>query len=142
MLITWILLLVPLAASGADVPGVRAAYAKLPLGFEANQGQADRQVQFLSRGPGYQFFLTRTGAVMKLGDRAVLRMKLTGANPGAQLEGLERQAGNSNYFIGNDPSQWRTDVPNYAKVRVADVYPGIDLIYYGNQRELEYDWIV
>ncbi len=79
---------------------------------------------------------------MKLGDRAVLRMKLTGANPGAKVEGLERQQGNSNYFIGNDPSQWRTDVPNYGKVRVADVYPGIDLIYYGNQHELEYDWIV
>jgi hypothetical protein len=76
---------------------------------------------------------------MKLGDRAVLAMKLAGANSRARVEGLERQAGNSSYFIGNDPSQWRTNVPNCAKVRVDDVYPGIDLIYYGNQRELEYD---
>src|SRR5712692_5651757 len=74
-------------ARGADSSGLHATYAKLPLSFEANRGQTDSRVEFLSRGPGYQFFLTRTGAVMKLGDRAVLRMKLTGANHGAQLEG-------------------------------------------------------
>src|SRR5262249_47314771 len=122
-----ILFTAAMVAAGADLPSVRTAYARLPLSFEANQGQTDPRVQFLARGPGYMFFLTRTGAVMKLGDQAVLRMRLTGTNAKAKFEGIERQAGNSNYFIGNDPSQWRTEVPNYAKVRFDDVYPGIDL---------------
>jgi hypothetical protein len=73
---------------------------------------------------------------------AVLRMKLVGANPEPQVAGVEELPGTSNYFIGNDPTKWRTDVPNYARVEYQDVYPGIDLAYYGNQRLLEYDLIV
>jgi hypothetical protein len=135
-------LLLTMAAVGADLPRPQAAFAKLPLSFEVNQGQTDRRVQFLSRGPGYTFFLSQTGAAMKLGDKSMLRMKLAGANSKAPVEGMDRLPGNSNYFIGSDPSQWHTEVPNYAKVRVREVYAGIDLIYYGNQRELEYDWVV
>jgi hypothetical protein len=73
---------------------------------------------------------------------AVLRMRLVGANAGAKVTGLEELAGKSNYFIGNDPKKWRTNLPNYARVRYANVYPGVDLVYYGNQRELEYDFVV
>ena len=73
---------------------------------------------------------------------AVLRMKLMGANPQARLSGLEELPGKSNYFIGNDPTKWRTSVPNYAKVKYANVYPGVDLVYYGNQGQLEYDFVV
>ena len=72
----------------------------------------------------------------------VVRMKLVGANPSPRVSGLEELPGKSNYFIGNDPSQWRTNVPHYAKVQYNDVYPGVDLVYYGNQRQLEYDLVV
>src|SRR5207249_1140168 len=73
---------------------------------------------------------------------AVLRMQVVGANPAAQVSGLEELPGKSNYFIGNDPKKWRTNVPRYAKVKYQNVYPGIDLGYYGNQRQLEYDFVV
>ena len=72
----------------------------------------------------------------------MLRMKLVGANQAARVTALDELPGKSNYFIGNDPKNWRTDVPTYAKVRCQDVYPGIDLVYYGNQRQLEYDFVV
>src|SRR6266849_713130 len=141
-----------------------ASYGKLPLRFEANQGQADLRVKFLSRGSGYTLFLTSTEAVLALqkpsltiaaiqryvgntpGNRrtssAVLRMKIGGANRIARIEGLESLPGKSSYFIGNDPAKWRTNVPTYAKVRYEGVYPGVDLVYYGNQGRLEYDFVI
>src|SRR6266852_2926104 len=141
-----------------------ASYGKLPLRFEANQGQADLRVKFLSRGSGYTLFLTSTEAVLALqkpsltiaaiqryvgntpGNRrtssAVLRMKIGGANRIARIEGLESLPGKSSYFIGDDPAKWRTNVPTYAKVRYEGVYPGVDLVYYGNQGRLEYDFVI
>ena len=71
-----------------------------------------------------------------------LRMKLLGANPHAQMSGVEPLAGKVNYLIGNDPKQWRTGISTYARVKAADVYRGVDLVYYGNQRLLEYDFVV
>jgi len=65
-----------------------------------------------------------------------------GADQAAKVVGLEELPGKSNYFIGNDPKKWRTDVPTYSKVKYQGVYPGIDLVYYGNQRQLEYDFVV
>ena len=73
---------------------------------------------------------------------ALLRMKLVGANPNPKIVGMDELPGKSNYFIGNDPKKWRTNVPNYAKVKYANVYPGVDLVYYGNQGQLEYDFVV
>jgi hypothetical protein len=73
---------------------------------------------------------------------SVLRMKLRNANPAAKITGTDELAGTSNYFVGNDPSKWRTNVPTYAKVKYEGIYSGIDLVYYGNQRQLEYDFIV
>src|SRR2546429_6526646 len=73
---------------------------------------------------------------------SVVRMKLIGANPNPQIEGLDRFPGISNYFIGNDPKKWRTNIPNYSRVQYRNVYPGISLVYYGNQRQLEYDLVV
>ena len=142
-------------AAAADVK-IAESYGKLPLRFEANQGQTDSRVQFLSRGSGYTLFLTPTEAVLTLrqgketgvrsqeseDDSAVLRMKLVGANPASRATGLVEMPGKSNYFIGNDPNEWRKNVPNYAKVRYEEVYPGVDLVYYGNQRQLEYDFVV
>ncbi|MGB8510500.1 MAG: hypothetical protein WCD76_19155, partial [Pyrinomonadaceae bacterium] len=72
----------------------------------------------------------------------VLRMKLVGANPVAAFEGADELAGKANYFEGDDPARWRTDVPTFGRVRYGGVYPGIDVVYYGNQRQLEYDFNV
>jgi hypothetical protein len=129
-----------------SIGGLPVAYGKLPLGFEANAGQTDGQVKFLARGRGYTLFLTGNEAVLDLpsvGAANVLRMKLDGANLNAVAIGADQLAGKSNYFIGNDPNKWQTNVPNYAKVKYADVYPGVDLVYYGNLKgQLEYDFVV
>ena len=135
-------------------PAVQA-YGNLPLSFEPNTGQADARVRFLSRGPGYTLFLTSEEAVLALpasqGTTArgagrenppIMTMRLVGANPASTISGAEELPGKSNYFIGNDPSRWRTDIPNYAKVRYHAVYPGVDLLYYGNQGRVEYDFVV
>lgn len=173
----FMLLVIPVIASGEDAvlrygspknigdvvkTHMVQSYGRFPLSFEANQGQTDEQVKFLSRGNGYSLFLTPNEAVLALkkaegaitptppsplegegkGEGAVLRMKLVGANPTPQIAGSDELPGKSNYFIGKDPLKWRTNVPTYTKVEYKDVYPGVDLVYYGNQRQLEYDFIV
>ena len=124
-------------------------YAQLPLGFEPNRGQTGSAVQFLSRGQGYNLFLTGTGTTVVLQKpvsaeptRAVLRLQLAGANPAAQGTALDPLPGASNYFKGSDPRQWQTNVPHYGRVTYRNVYPGIDLSYYGNQRQMEFDFVV
>ena len=108
-------------------------------------------MKFFSRGPGYQLYLTRQEALIKLeGARREgaesagrsLALKLIGSNSDSKIEGLDPLPGKSNYFIGNDPSEWRTDVPNYSRVRYREVYSGIDLVYYGDRRQFEYDLVV
>ena len=143
---------------------VSAAYGRLPLLFEANAGQTDPQVRFFSRGSGYGLFLTSTEAVLVLSkpaDRkgaspaasqiedaqsaeapAVLRMKLAGSNLAPQIAGQDESSSKSNYFNGNEPEKWRTNITNYTKVKYTSVYPGVDVIYYGNQGQLEYDFLV
>jgi hypothetical protein len=117
------------------------AYGQIPLSFEANQGQTDPQVNFLARGSGYVLFLTPTQAVLSL-QKDVVRMQLLGANASPNVAVLDRQATTSSYFVGDDPRQWRTNVANYGKVEYLGVYPGVDLVYYGNQQQLEYDFVV
>ena len=122
-------------------------YSSLPLIFEANQGQSDAAVEFLARGAGYGLFLTNDEAVLALrrassSDAAVVRMKLANANPRAAVVGAQELPGKSNYFIGNDPKKWYRDVPQFARVRYRSVYPGVDLVYYGRQGRLEYDFEV
>lgn len=75
-------------------------------------------------------------------EETVLRMEVVGADSGARADGQAELRGKSNYFIGNDPTKWRTNVPNYSEVKYHNVYPGVDLIYYGNQGQLEYDFVV
>jgi hypothetical protein len=127
----------------AHCNAIEKGYGRLPLNFEANDGQVDPAVKFLSRGSGYTLFLTSTEAVLdfKRGSSEVVRLKFVGSNPNPKVTGLDKLPGKSHYFLGRDPSKWRTGIANYSKVKVADLYPGIDLIYYGNQRQLEYDWI-
>ena len=72
----------------------------------------------------------------------VVRMQLRNANPAAQPEGVDPLPGTANYFTGKDPAQWHTNIPTYSKVRFSGVYPGVDLVYYGNQSQLEYDFVV
>ncbi len=121
---------------------VVAEYEKLPLSFEPNEGQAERRVDFVAHGKGYSLFLARAEAVLVQHNGTAIRMKPTGGDRSARPEALGPLPGKSNYFTSSDPAQWRTGVPNYAKVRYRDVYPGIDMIYYGTQRQLEYDFVV
>ena len=138
-------------AAGAEAR-VSQSYGKLPLHFEANQGQTHQDVRFLARGAGYSLYLTAGEAVLVLtkpnpdatqarGTPVVVRMSLVGAAPRPLVSGLDELPGKANYLIGN-PAKWRTNVPTYAKVHYREVYPGIDLVYYGNQRQLEYDFVV
>lgn len=130
-----------------------ADYGRIPLHFEPNFGQSAAGVKYLSRGNGYGIFLDETGATLVLTDvrdrsekkskrsASAIRMNLLGANPGDGSGEAELQS-RSNYFIGNDTKKWRTNIPNYEKVRFKGVYDRIDVVYYGNQRRLEYDFVV
>jgi Beta-propeller repeat len=149
-----------------------AAHGKLPLAFEPNRGQTDARVKFLARGD-YTLFLTKSSAVLDFpvasreskganknrqassrfdgpllkqapqSTNSVLQMRLLGVNRKAAIGGEDELPGKSNYFIGNDPKKWRTDVPQYARVKYSEIYPGVNLVYYGNQSgELEYDFQV
>jgi uncharacterized repeat protein (TIGR01451 family) len=133
--------------------------------------RADGRARFVSRGPGYSLFLGPEGAILstvsqskgdskqgdakKLGSRqdvakrdaslvrvSSLQMKLAGANPNASVTGADLLPGKSNYFLGNDASQWLHSVPQFARVRYENIYPGINLVFYGNQGRLEYDFQV
>ncbi|MGA2021059.1 MAG: SBBP repeat-containing protein [Candidatus Sulfotelmatobacter sp.] len=141
-------------------PDARGLLGQLPLIFEPNEGQTDSRVKFVSHGAGYSLFLDSTGAVLAMqtaqpvsaGQRVTklvtsrsveaVRMTLVGANPGATVAGGDRLPGISNYFIGNDPKKWHTGIPQFAGVRYQSVYPGIDLVFYGSQGHLEYDFKV
>ena len=138
----------------------------LPLFFEANQGQADSQVRFMARGKGYTLLLTPTETILaesktqistrsnafvpfqsplvttKASGGSVIRMQLVGANSAPAMTGLGELPGKVNYLIGNDPSKWQTRVPLYSQARTEQVYPGVDLLFHGDQRELEYDFVV
>jgi len=143
-----------------------APYGKLPISFEANQGQADPSVQFVSHGQGYSFLLRAGEALLaiqslkpgyksvpaKAGmsgqpptqaqETSLVRLSLVDANPNARAVAEDQQITRTNYFLGNDPTRWRTNLPNYGRVRYHSVYDGIDLVYYGNQHQIEHDFVV
>ena len=149
--------------TGVVQASLRLSGPSVPLYFEANQGQAPEEVDFLSRGNGYTIVLKNTEALITLqhpqegtsvtddstppqaGDatrRSIVRMQLVGANEHAQASGQQPLGGKVNYLLGNDSAKWRTDIPAYTRVQYGEIYPGIDLVYYGNQGQLEYDFIV
>ncbi|KAF0247421.1 MAG: hypothetical protein FD167_3179, partial [bacterium] len=122
-------------------------YAKLPLSFEANQGQADPKVKFFSRGRGYSLLLSEQETLLTLKNDAkepntFVRMQFLNSNPTAKIEPLNERLGKTNYFIGNNQENWHTNLPTYHKVKYSEVYPGIDAVYYGNQQQIEYDLIL
>ena len=160
---------VPLAdpLDAPDKTRIARQFGQLPLSFEINKGQLDEAVKFMSHGAGYDLFLTANETVLRVhkpGGRhvdklkdlsrtntapdenvregTVLRLKLLGASSSPQVTGQDELPGKVNYFIGNDPVKWRRNVPTYQKAYFKDVYPGIDVVYYGRQREIEYDFIV
>jgi hypothetical protein len=161
----------PKAAAGSDASAqekqkIAANAIKMPLFFEANEGQTDPSVRFLTRSGGYTMFLTPTETVLvegkngivsgdkfgkgltafradaKNSKQSVLRMELLGANSTPQFQGLQELPGKVNYLIGKDEAAWHTNVALFSEVRVAKVYPGVDLLFHGDQRQLEYDFVV
>ncbi|MDE2666705.1 MAG: SBBP repeat-containing protein [Acidobacteriota bacterium] len=134
---------------------LRQTYGELPLSFEPNRGQAGNQVRFLSRGPGYSYLLLDRELVFQfqsgefsrgsklpgvISGMSTLRMRLVNGRPRPGIRGQNRLRSKSHYLRGTDPRQWHTDVPTFSKVRYQQVYPGIDLIFYGNGRRLEFDF--
>jgi hypothetical protein len=122
-------------------------FGQVPLHFELNQGQASQDVRFVSRSNGRALLLKQNETQLVLANKKnkqpdVLKMKLEGANDNLTVEGLDELQGRTNYFIGDDPNEWQKAVPTYKRIKYSNVYDGVDLVYYGNQRELEYDFIV
>jgi len=128
-------------------------YGRLPLCFEPSVGQigghSDESVSFFSRGAGYDLFLTKESAILSLqqkqlkgGSNVVLHMQLPGARPDTVITGTDPLPGKTNYLRGSDPKKWNTNITNYAKVRYENIFDGVDLVYYGNQGQLEYDFLV
>lgn len=144
----------------------KEAYQNLPLQFEENQGQADPSVRFISHNGTSTIFLTATEAVIVLNrqtpsglghpDRSprqrmnrsinaqtsVVKMKILGINSNLEPKGTQQFEGTMNYFIGRDRTKWHTNIPTYSVVQYNGVYPGIDLVYHGNGRQLEYDFVL
>jgi hypothetical protein len=118
------------------------AASHLPLVFEQNQGQTDPAVRYLGRASDYTLFLTGDGMVMSFRDPASpVTMRVAGANPAARIQGEGELPGRSNYFAGSDPARWR-HAAQFSKVRYGGVYPGIDLVFYGSDRQIEYDFVI
>src|SRR5262249_43926349 len=120
------------------------------MAFEVNQGQTDPEAKYLARGPGYTLFLTSTGAVWSLRPQlsasetgrttAMLRMQISGADSYPGIAAAETLPGISNYYIGMDPSKWQTQVAHYARVSYENLYPGVNLSWHGEQRQLDFDF--
>jgi hypothetical protein len=148
------------AGAAAERGRAGANFDAIPLAFEANQGQTDPAVKYLARGNGYTAFLTadetvfamRSGAhasARKSGKKAAdkaaqaaIRIKLAGANPKPQIVAENELPGHSNYFIGNDPSKWQAGVKQFARIAYREIYPGVDMAFHGQQRQLEFDFVV
>ena len=125
-----------------------ALLLKLPLSFEENVGQTNSAAKFIARAPGFTLFATPGEMVTVMNsispgkERAVVRTQLKGADRSAQLRGEGEQSAKSNYLIGNDPKKWVSGAAHYSRVRQVGVYPGVDLVYHGDNSGLEYDFVV
>ncbi len=148
-------------AQTATNGGVRLVqgYGQMPLRFEQNIGQADPQARYLSGGSGYTMYFLPTELALALdletnqiakghqpfpkhgGHKfGLVHIQMEGANTGTLISSEQTLPEKFNYLIGNDPTQWRTNVSVFGRVRYQDIYPGIDLTFYGNQSHLEYDF--
>ena len=152
-------------------PSLDKAYGNIPLAFTLNEGQAPSAIRFTARGSGCGMAFSPSGTTFLLSretagsvarraakksvvfeddptrdnpeyESFALNLSFIGANENPEIQGEDRLPWNNNYFIGNNPDKWRTDVPNYKKIRFKEVYSGIDLVYYGNQKRVKYDFVV
>jgi len=142
-----------------------ALHGNLAMSFEPNEGQFDAGVKFVSRGGGYTLQLADTEATLFLGHsakrfprlisarehgqrprfrengkhepRSILQMRFIGSNPQPRIEGVQELPGKLNYLVGNDPAKWRRNISASARVRYSNLYPGVDLEFYGEQAQLE-----
>jgi hypothetical protein len=152
-------------------PSLDASFGNITLAFTVNRGQSPSSIRFTAQGggcgmafspAGTTFLLSRETAA-SVAKRAAkksvmfeddptrdqpeyesfaLELAFVGANENPEIQGEDRLPWNNNYFIGNDPDRWRTDVPNYKKIRFREVYDGVDLVYYGNRKRVKYDFVV
>ncbi|MBD3383839.1 hypothetical protein GF407_02830, partial [candidate division KSB1 bacterium] len=135
-------------AENDETSAPRYASFKQPLYFEKNLGQTDRMSDFYYRDRGYNFFLTSTGSLIdfhnkaKAGPQKAVQMQLIESNRDAGAEGKGRVPSRSNYFIGNNPDQWISNVPHYTAVEYKNVYSNIDLVYYFHHGQIEFDFVV
>jgi hypothetical protein len=152
-------------------PSLDVSYGNIPLAFTVNRGQSPASIRFTAQGSGCGMAFSPAGTTFLLSretaasvakraakksvvfendptrDRPeyesfALKLAFVGANENPEIKGEDRLPWNNNYFIGNDPDRWRTDVPNYKKIRFKEVYDGIDLVYYGNRKRVKYDFII
>jgi RHS repeat-associated protein len=155
------------ASKAAHAQPLSKQYGKLPLYFEQNIGQTSKETRFISRGSGYALFLTNKGSVLelqapdkniceakdiqcskkqvgqpRLDQTSVLSVNFLGTKGAANVTGDDELEGKANYFVGNDSRKWTTRVPIFTKVHYSQVYPGVDVVYYGNQQQLEYDLVL
>ncbi|MCG6550885.1 MAG: SBBP repeat-containing protein, partial [Candidatus Magnetominusculus sp. LBB02] len=143
---------VPAMPASGDNAVISASYGQLPIAFETNAGQADPNIRYFARGQGYmllmtpQEFVLRMSSYDKAADKvntAAVRLTFVNTNPDANaMTAIGRLPGTSNYFIGSNAQTWRTNVPTYEKVKYTGLYRGVDLVVYGNQRQIEYDFVV
>ena len=155
----------PLALSPAVRTHAMQMYSGLPMSFEANAGQTDPRVRFLAHAPGYSLFLTNEEAVLSLSEPSPARkpirtgdptdyrnapqlqrvahavqVKFVGGSAASVVAGSDELPSKSNYFIGNDPKRWHTNVPNYSAVKYSGIYPGVDAVFHGDNRRFEFDF--
>jgi hypothetical protein len=155
---------IPATAPG-ERPKPSSPSPRIPLEFEANRGQAPDQYAYVAHGPTYSLGLSVREIALSLHrpqavsqrytahpaldqqasektSASQLYLRLLGASKTATVAGADPRPGISNYFIGNDPARWRTNVPHFGTVKIAAAYPGVDLVFYGNPQQLEYDFQV
>ena len=141
-------------------------YGALPLVFEENEGQTDPQVKYAARTNGYTVFLTPRDAVLTFHSSSrspmgsgrnrelpqqrtqsatagsVVRMHMVGASSSVEMTASDKLAGQTNYYIGNDPKKWHPGVAHYGRVTYKNIYPGVDMAFHGQQSQVEFDFIV
>jgi Beta-propeller repeat len=125
---------------------IAKAYSRLPLSFEANRGQTNKSVDFVARGSGTTLFLTKSGAALTLRKSltrtVTAQLRLVGANLRSPVLGINRLPGTVNYFVGENARSWHVNIPTFARVMYRSIYPGIDMVFYGRQGHLEYDFVL
>jgi len=130
------------SVQASPVAKLKSSMLDMPLAFEANKGQTDSTVKFLTRAQNFTVFLTPNETVIRGRNDDVLRMQLRNANQSPKLVGENKQLKVTNYYIGNDRSKWLPGVQNFGQVRYQEVYSGIDMVFHSDQRQLEYDFVV